>query len=35
MPEESYPTEYIPDTGNTSPVDVTPIREVKYDRIGS
>lgn len=31
MPEEPYPVEYIPDTGNTSPADVAPIREVKYD----
>lgn len=30
MPE-SYPMEDIPDTGNTSPADVAPIREVKYD----
>lgn len=27
--------EDIPDTGNTSPADVAPIREVKYARIGS
>ena len=30
MPEEPYPMEDIPDTGNTSPADVAPIREVKY-----
>lgn len=35
MPEEPYPMEDIPDTGNTSPADVAPIREVKYDRIGA
>ena len=27
--------EDIKDTGNTSPDNVAPIREVKYDRIGS
>lgn len=27
--------EDIKDTGNTSPADITPIMEVKYDRIGS
>lgn len=31
MPEEPYHVEDIPDTGNTSPADVAPIREVKYD----
>lgn len=31
MPEEPYHMEDIPDTGNTSPDDVAPIREVKYD----
>ena len=31
MPAESYPMEEIPDTGNTSPADVAPIREVKYE----
>lgn len=30
MPEDPYPVEDIPDTGNTSPADVAPIREVKY-----
>lgn len=31
MPEQTYPLEEIPDTGNTSPADVAPIVEVKYD----
>lgn len=31
MPEESYPLEDIPDTGNTSPDNVAPIVEVKYE----
>lgn len=31
MPEQTYPLEEIPDTGNTSPADVAPIMEVKYD----
>lgn len=31
MPEESYPLEEIPDTGNASPADVAPVVEVKYD----
>lgn len=31
MPEEPYPMEDIPNTGDTSPADVAPIREVKYD----
>lgn len=30
MPEESYPLEDIPDTGNTSPADVAPVVEVTY-----
>lgn len=30
MPEQSYPLEDIQDTGNMSPDDVTPIREVTY-----
>lgn len=33
MPEEPYPMEDIPDTGNMSPSDVAPIREVKYDGV--
>ena len=33
MSEEPYPMEDIPDTGNTSPADVAPIREVKYDSV--
>lgn len=31
MPEQTYPLEEIPDTGNTSPADVAPIVEVTYD----
>lgn len=31
MPKQTYPLEEIPDTGNTSPADVAPIVEVKYD----
>lgn len=31
MPEQTYPMEEIPDTGNTSPDNVAPIVEVKYD----
>lgn len=31
MPEQLYPMEEIPDTGNTSPADVAPIVEVKYE----
>ena len=31
MPDQPYPLEEIPDTGNTSPADVAPIVEVKYD----
>lgn len=33
MPEEPYHMEDIPDTGNTSPADVAPIREVKHDGV--
>lgn len=32
MPEH---LEDIKDTGNTSPADVAPIREVKYDGVGA
>ena len=31
MPEQSHSLEDIQDTGNTSPADVAPIVEVKYD----